>query len=142
MEITRENIYTLNQVIRSKKEMNYKSLFEIFEEIKNLLEIDYFLFLEKSPVIPGYITYRYDSREKWVLQSESYSDANRWSFANIFEEIDIRTWGMMQRISYGKETQWYFIIGKKNYDKEFMSLLAWMLAIPVNLTISNRYKKK
>jgi len=142
MEVKLQNIYAINYAIQSKKEMNYKSLFEIFESIKEILDADYILFLEKSVVIPGYITYRYDSREKWQLQSESYKHDGRSDFATIFEELDIKSWGMIQKISLWKTTHWYFIIWKQRYDRNVTNVISNLLATPINSILVNKYTKQ
>ena len=141
MEIKLQNIYAINYAIQSKKEMNYKSLFEVFESIKDILEADYIIFLEKSPVIPWYITYRYDSRQNWQLQSESYKHDGRSDFATIFEEIDITLWGMIQKISLWNITQWYFIIWNQRYDRNVTNVISNLLATPINSILSSKYKK-
>ena len=142
METKLQHIYAINYAIQSKKEVWYKSLFEIFENIKETLELDYFLFLEKNPIIPWYITYRYDSRKKWLLQSESYKHSVRWDFATIFSELDIADGWMIQKISLGNETQWYFVVWNQRYDRNVTNVIANLLASIVNATIVNKYKKK
>ena len=141
MEIKLQNIYAINYAIQSKKEMNYKSLFEIFESIKDILDADYILFLEKSPIVPWYITYRYDSRQKWQLQSESYKHDGRSDFATIFEEIDIKSWGMIQKISLWDVTHWYFIIWKQRYDRNVTNVISNLIATPINAILTTKYKK-
>lgn len=142
MEAKLQNIYAINYAIQSKKDINYKTLFEIFENIKEILELDYFLFLEKSPITPGYITYRYDSRAKGLLQSESYRHGARSDFATIFEELDIQSGGMIQKISLWDITQWYFVIWEQRYDRNVTNVIANLLASRISITLQNRYTKK
>lgn len=142
MEVKLQNIYAINYAIQNVDEIWYKSLFSVFEAIKNTLELDYFVFLEKNQSAPWYITYRYDSRKKWILQSESYDYNGRSDFATIFDELDIANSWMIQKIKLWKVIQWYFIIGKSQYDRNVTNVIANLLASLINATITNRYKKK
>lgn len=142
MEVKLQNIYAINYAIQDIKEVWYKSLFRVFESIKDILELDYFVFLEKNQVAPSYITYRYDSRKPWLLLSESFKHDKRSDFATIFEDIDIKDWGMIQKISLWWACQWYIIIGNWRIDRNVTNVIANLLASLVNATISNRYKRK
>lgn len=140
METKLQNIYAINYAIQHKKEFWYQALFEIFESIKDILDLDYFLFLEKSPIVPGYITYRYDSRHKWLLQSESFKYHTHSDFATIFSEIDIIEAWMIQRITFWDETQWYIIMGKSRYDRNVTNVIANLLSSPIHICLSKRFQ--
>jgi hypothetical protein len=142
MEIKLQNIYAINYAIQNVDDIWYKSLFWVFEAIKETLGLDYFIFLEKNPAAAWYIIYRYDSRKKGLLQSESYDYNKRNDFATIFENLDIANAWMIQKIKLGKVTQWYFIIWHSRCDRNVTNVIANLVASLVNTTISNRYKKK
>jgi hypothetical protein len=141
MEVKLQNIYAINYAIQSKKEVNYKALFDIFESIKKTLGADYIIFLEKSPIVPWYITYRYDSRQKWQLQSESYKHDGRSDFATIFEELDIKSGWTIQKISLWNTTHWYFIIWKQRYDRNVTNVIANLVSTPINTILTEKYEK-
>jgi hypothetical protein len=139
MELKLQNIYAINYAIQSKKGNWYPELFKVFEEIKDILELDYFLFLEKSQLVPGYITHRYDSRKKGLFLSDSFKHDAHSDFAHIFEEIDISKSGMIQKIFLWPDCLGYFIIGKERYDRNVTNVIANLLSAPIHSAINSRY---
>ena len=124
MESKLQHIYAISYSMQKMKEINYTELLNVFYRIEKILETDYFIFLEKSPVVKNYLTYRYDSRVSHMLQSESFMFESRQDFAHIFEEINIIEGWMIQKVKLWNQTLGYFVLWNDYYDRNVMNVIA------------------
>lgn len=62
--------YTLMKYISEIKKFNNKNLFMILDELVAILDTEFIIYIEKSPVVKDAFMFRYDTREKWKMQNE------------------------------------------------------------------------
>ncbi|MCP4523098.1 MAG: cyclic nucleotide-binding domain-containing protein [Candidatus Gracilibacteria bacterium] len=107
--------YKVSQEILNIKEVNNKSIFELFDKLESILDIDYSIFLEKNSVMENYLTLKYDSREKSKLQNSVIEiTENKLS---LLELKIYNTCSYIQSLSIGDEKLGYLIYFRK--DKDF-----------------------
>jgi len=63
--------YKISQEIINLKDFSYKTIFELIEKIKLILNNDWEIyFLEENPVLKEYLTIKYKTTEKWIMQND------------------------------------------------------------------------
>ncbi len=107
--------YNISTLIAEKKEFNNKNLFDIIDNILDILEIDYILILEKNPIVKNYFKIVYDTRTKWkmldfILKIEDNLDLeeikNNW--------VELNKNNFVQKLINKNENIWYLVFWQKN----------------------------
>lgn len=59
--------YKVSQEISKIKEINNKSVFELIQKLKDIVNADYIVYLEENPIMQNYTTIKYDTRKEWKM---------------------------------------------------------------------------
>lgn len=110
------NSYEMSKKISKINEFNYKNIFSLIDSFKDIIWVDYIIYLEKNPVLKSYLTIKYDTREKWKMQQEIIELANK-----KVEIKDIKnTWikvvknNYIQWLKNWNTVIWYLFLWRKN----------------------------
>lgn len=131
--------YEIEKTINALNKIDLKSIFWLIDKIKDIVDVDYIIYLEKHPVMDGFLQLKYDSRFKNKLQEKVFE--RKWNFLDLDE---LYTWCnikkddsvIVNKISIWDEIYWYLLIWreKRSFDwsdkKIFSSItnsLAWIL---------------
>ena len=131
--------YEIEKTINALNKIDLKSIFWLIDKIKDIVDVDYIIYLEKHPVMDGFLQLKYDSRFKNKLQEKVFE--KKWNFLDLDE---LYTWCnikkddsvIVNKISIWDEIYWYLLIWreKRSFDwsdkKIFSSItnsLAWIL---------------
>lgn len=131
--------YEIEKTINSLKSIDLKSIFWLIDKIKNILDVDYILYLEKHPVLDNFLQLKYDSRQPNKMQDKIFEkDWNILDLDEVFLECDIKKEDqtIVNKIYIWDEVFGYIIIWrlKRIFDgsdkKVFSSMtnsLAWII---------------
>ena len=108
--------YEMNKKISEIDKFDYKNIFSLIDSFKDIIWVDYIIYLEKNPVLKSYLTIKYDTREKWKMQQEIIELANK-----KVEIKDIKnTWikvvknNYIQWLKNWNTVIWYLFLWRKN----------------------------
>lgn len=131
--------YEIEKTINSLKTIDLKSIFWLIDRIKNILDVDYILYIEKHPILENFLQLKYDSRQPNKLLDKIFEkDWIILDLEDIFEWCNVSPDDqvIVNKIFIWDEVYWYLIIWryKKVFDgsdkKVFSSMtnsLAWIL---------------
>lgn len=107
--------YKISKEITELEEVTNKSIFDIIEKLKNSLKVDDVLYYEINPVVPDYITLKYDTRKSWKMLNGVTDIAD-----NELELLSYRSewyFTFRQILAIWSKSIWYLVFLKK--DKKF-----------------------
>lgn len=126
--------YKISKEINNIKKINNKNIFFIIQKLKDIVKVDYIIFIEENPVTKDYVTIRYDTREPWKLQ-DIISEKKESNFETL--ETRINWYDIYkQKLNIWDEDLWHLVFFKKwqkfneNDKKVFLSassLVAWLI---------------
>ncbi len=122
--------YQISHDILSLNQINNKSIFELIDRIKDIINVDYILFLEKNTVMENYLIMKYDSRKQWKMQSEIIEITD-----NKLELLELKltdTNYYIQELAIWEDGLWYLVYFRKKKDfdendkKILTSISSWI----------------
>lgn len=126
--------YKISKEIIELDEINYKSIFELVEVLKNSTWVAEILYYEINPVMTNYITLKYDTRNKWKLLNDVMEITN-----NKLDLLDLSInhfYKFIQKVSIWNNDMWYLVFLKKGMifndsDKKIITTastsIAWLI---------------
>ncbi|QFR39254.1 cyclic nucleotide-binding domain-containing protein [Candidatus Gracilibacteria bacterium 28_42_T64] len=106
--------YQISHDILSLNQINNKSIFELIDRIKDIINVDYILFLEKNTVMENYLIMKYDSRKQGKMQSEIIEITD-----NKLELLELKltdTNYYIQELAIGEDGLGYLVYFRKKKD--------------------------
>lgn len=130
--------YKISKSISELTSYNNKNLFKIIEEFKNVLWVDFLLYIEKNPVIESYLTLKYDTRKKWKMQNFSFDlEKNTFTVDSLKDNWIELSWKEHIELLKNKNSIiWYLIIWdskqvitelQKKAISSISTLIAWIV---------------
>jgi len=131
--------YEIEKTISNMTEINYKSIFSLLDNIKDILDIDYILFFEKHTIILDYLIFRYDSRQPNKIQNKIFE--KKWYFLDLDElyewcNIAKDDFVIIQKLSIWNEVFWNIIFWRekrtfswsdKKVFSSFINSFSWLI---------------
>ncbi len=108
--------YEINKNISEIKNINFESIFEIIEKMKELMLCTYILLFEKSPSFKDYYILRYDTRLKWKIQ-DNIIEIKEWdSEIKILKSSDINLdiFNLINKLKIWNDELWFIVVWRKN----------------------------
>jgi len=126
--------YKISKYIIELKEINYKSIFQLIENIKELVWVDHIIYYEVNPVMENYLILKYDTRNKWKLLNDVIElNDNKLELLNLtINDFYIHT----QKLSIWINDLWYLVFLRKikrfnDSDKKVFAIatagIAWLI---------------
>ncbi len=107
--------YIISEEIIKLKDFSYKTIFELIEKIKLITNTDQeIIYLEENPVLKEYITIKYKTSKKWVMQNEVLKITD-----NKLELLNLKTkwkYSYTQKLQIWDKNYWYLIFIKNKTD--------------------------
>lgn len=100
--------YNLTKYIWELKEFNYINLFDILDELESTLNIKKVIYFEKSPAYDDIFILRYDSKQKWKLQTKIFTIKNQLDLLNI--EISKKWKVLVEELKIGNKLIAYLVL--------------------------------
>ena len=121
--------YSLIKYISWISEFDNKNLFLIIDRFLKILNSEFIIYIEKSPVVEETYILRYNTREKWKMQEQVWRikeefDSEEfwlWEQKNLFVE-DLRIWN---------EVIWYLLIWWKEEFSETQIKSIWTVSVAI-----------
>jgi len=131
--------YEIEKTISNMTEINYKSIFILLDNIKDILDIDYILFFEKHTIMLDYLIFRYDSRQPNKIQNKIFE--KKWYFLDLDElyewcNIAKDDFVIIQKLSIWNEVFWNIIFWRekrtfswsdKKVFSSFINSFSWLI---------------
>lgn len=123
--------YKITKEILNFKEINYREIFKLIDDIKDILWVEHIMYYENNPVITNYLVLKYDTRKKWKLLNEIIELTD-----DKFEALNlpINTFNIyIQKLTIWIIDIWYLIFLKKNKkfndtDRKVLSIASTSIA--------------
>lgn len=141
--------YEIQQIISQIKQINIKSILETIEKIKQLVWVDYIIYLEKHPVLDNFLTLKYDSRFKNKMFDLVFEKKDNFlDLQEVFQKANINQNDFLwvNKLNIWGEIYWYLIFWnqKTNFeeiDKKIFSSIASNLAWIIKKFLSDKDEK-
>ena len=126
--------FKISSEIRALENISNKKVFEVIEKLKNAVDVDDIIYYEANPVMENFVTLKYDTRQKWVMQNEIKEITN-----TKLDLLDLKVDNFSnytQQLSIWNNNLWFLIFLKKNdnYDESDKKVLfttsaavAWLI---------------
>lgn len=130
--------FEMSKHISQIESFDNKNIFSLIDSFHKIIWVDYIIFLEKNPVMDNYMTIKYDSRNKWIMQDNI---VDLWDKKLDIDDLK-RDWVQVVTNNYIQELRswnsiiWYLVIGRNkkwfstNEIKVITSIsssLAWVI---------------
>lgn len=93
---------------------NSKTIFELIDTIKDIIDVSEIIYLEKNPVMDEYLTLKYKTSKKWILQDDVVKITDNKLY--LLELKHSWKYNYMQDIIIGSKHYWYLIFLRENND--------------------------
>ena len=127
--------YKISKEIIKLKDFSYKTIFKLIEDIKDITYTDEeIIYLEENPVLKEYLTIKYKTSEKWLMQNEVLKITD-----NKLELLELKIkwkYSYIQNLRIWEKNYWYlvFIRNKTDFNENETKILssistsfAWVL---------------
>jgi len=105
--------YTISKEIINLKDFSYKTIFELIEKIKEITKTDWeIIFLEENPVLKEYLTLKYKTSNKNIMQNEVIKIID-----NKLQLLDLKTkwrYNHIQKLQIWEKNYWYLVFIKND----------------------------
>lgn len=124
--------YEINIAINKIEEVNYHSIFWLFDKFKSIAWCDYILYFENNEVIKEIVTLRYDSRKKQKLQDKIFYKEDSWEFlVNKYKkELDIKESDYIEtsKLSIWETILWYIVLWRERriFSENDKKMIYWV----------------
>jgi len=102
--------YKINSEIQNLEKISNKEIFILIDELKDITDVEYILYYEHNNIIEDYLSFRYDTREKWKIHSKVIE-------VKDFHIIEKDTFTFKQSLSIWSANMWYLVFCRN--DKDF-----------------------
>lgn len=126
--------FKISNEIIMLEDFKYKTIFNLIEKIKETIKVDEIIYLVENPVMKQYVTLKYKTSIKWIMQDEVIKITD-----NKLELLDWKTswkYNYTQNLKISDKNYWFLIFIRErnefseNEIKIFTTLstsLAWVL---------------
>ena len=104
--------YKISNEIVNIVNFDFKTIFELIEKIKNIIEVSGIIFLEENPVLEEYLTIKYNTKETWKMQDRIIKVTD-----NKLDLLELRNsskYSYMQNIKIWNKNYGYLIFLREN----------------------------
>lgn len=105
--------YKISTEITKIEHITSKRIFELIDSLKDIIWVDYIMYLEKKQSIENYLTLKYDTRNKWKINDKVIELTDTKLFL-----LNLKIWNYYsynQKIAIWNEELWFMFFIKK-YD--------------------------
>lgn len=139
----------IEEVINNLKKVDWKSIFNLIEKIKDIVDSDYILYFEKHEVINDILTLKYDSRTPWKILDIIFE--RKWYFldldelyekANIWKDDQV----IINKVSIWEEVYGFLILWREKrtfsfWDKKIISWISNSLSGVIKKYLQDKENK-
>ena len=141
--------YEIEKTINTLTKVDLKSIFALIDKVKDILDVDYIIFLQKHLVLQNFLQLKYDSRFPSKMQDKVFEKT--WAFLDLdqlYLECNIATDDsvIVNKISIWDEIYWYLLIWRQKRifdwsDKKIFSSMTNSLAWVVKKFMTDKEDK-
>ena len=141
--------YEIEKTINTLTKVDLKSIFALIDKVKDILDVDYIIFLQKHLVLQNFLQLKYDSRFPSKMQDKVFEKT--WAFLDLdqlYLECNIATDDSVKvnKISIWDEIYWYLLIWRQKRifdwsDKKIFSSMTNSLAWVVKKFMTDKEDK-
>lgn len=122
--------HEIEKSINNIKVIDLKAIFQLIDTIKNVVGVDYILYLEKHPVLENFFILKYDSRFPGKMQDMVFEKSGVFlDLEALYTECNIpkNDYVIVNKISIWNEIYGYLIIGRENkwFDGSDKKIFSW-----------------
>lgn len=106
--------YKISNEIATMNDFSFKTIFNLIEEIKNIIWVSDIIFLEENIVLEQYLTIKYKTSEPWKMQDSIIKINN--NNIDLHELTDLGKYSYVQSIKVWNKNYWYLIFLRDKND--------------------------
>jgi len=116
--------YKISREITNINNFTSKSIFELIEKIKEIIDVSEIIFLEENPVLKEYLVLKYKTSLPWKMQDEVIKVTD--NKLNLLELKNSWKYNYMQNIKIWTKNYWYliFLREKNNFTENEIKIIS------------------
>lgn len=108
--------YEVEKQIKWLTNIDLKNIFWLIDNIKNIADVDYIIYIEKHQILDNFFTIKYDSRQPNKMLDKVIE--KKWNFLDLDElyseaNISKDDFLSINRLSIGNDIYWYLIFWRE-----------------------------
>jgi hypothetical protein len=129
--------YKISNEIATINNFNFKTIFELIEKIKSIIEVSDIIFLEENPVLEEYSTIKYKTSEPWKMQDDIIKITD--NKLDLVELKNLGKYSYMQNIKVWNKNYGYliFLRNKNDFSENEIKIISTL-----SVSFSNVLKQK